>query len=144
MFSASAITIAVLSFIVSVGGAYGVGTWLFKKDRELEARRRRAAELAAKLQGFGLTRIPAILIDYSVGDYIGMAEDIVKTAELFMGDDAHVLAEFDDVYQGVLAAHLKTDAGRALLAAKLQDAVKPTDPSTVQNAPSANVVPNKS
>jgi hypothetical protein len=68
-----------------------------------------------------------------------MATKIHNLAELFLGGEAHVLAEFDDVYQNVLAAHLKTDAGRALLAAKLQDAVKATDPSSVTNAPGAQV-----
>lgn len=144
MYSASAITIAVLSFVVTCGGAYGLGCWLFKKDRELEARRRRAAELSAKLQSFGLVRIPAMLIDYSVGDYVQLAEDIVQTAELFMGDDAHILAEFEDVYEKVLTAQLGTAAGRALLAAKLQDAVAPTDPSAVKTAPTAQVSSSKS
>jgi hypothetical protein len=144
MYSASAITIAVLSFIVACGGAYGLGTWLFKKDRELEARRRRAAELAAKLQSFGLVRIPAMLLDYSVGDYIQLAEDIVKTAELFMGDDTHIMAEFEDVYEEVLNAKLNTVAGRTLLAAKLKDAMQPSDPTAVANAPTAQMTNAKS
>jgi hypothetical protein len=139
MFSASAVTIAVLSFILAVGAAYAAGCWLFKKDTEMENRRRAAGKLAAKLQEFGLSKIPEFLIDYSVGDYSGMATKIHNLAELFLGGEAHVLAEFDDVYQNVLAAHLKTDAGRALLAAKLQDAVKATDPSSVTNAPGAQV-----
>lgn len=139
MYSASAITIAVLSFIVAVGAAYAIGKWLFKKDTEMENRRRAAAKLAAKLQEFGLKKTPEFLIDYSVGDYSGMAKKIHDLAELFLSGEQHVLAELDDVYQNVLAAHLKTEAGRALLAAKLQDAVKDSDPSSVQNAPSAQV-----
>ena len=139
MYSASAITIAVLSFIVALGGAYALGKWLFKKDTEMENRRRAAAKLAAKLQEFGLKKTPEFLIDYSVGDYSGMAKKIHDLAELFLSGEQHVLAELDDVYQNVLASHLKTEAGRALLAAKLQDAVKDSDPSSVQNAPSAQV-----
>ena len=52
------------------------------------------------------------------------------------------MAEFDTVYQNVLAAHLKTDAGRALIAAKLQDAVTASDPTSVTNAPTASVTNN--
>jgi hypothetical protein len=139
MFSASAVTIAILSFILACGAAYAGGCWLFKKDTEMENRRRAAAKLAAKLQEFGLKKTPEFLIDYSVGDYSGMAKKIHDLAELFLSGEQHVLAEFDDVYQNVLASHLKTEAGRALLAAKLQDAVKDSDPSSVQNAPTANV-----
>lgn len=142
MFSLSAIVIAVLSLITSCGGGYALIGWVFKKDRALEARRRAAAQLASKVQAFGLVRIATILIDYSVGDYVGMAEDITKTAELFMGDEAHIMVELDSVYQNVLEAHLKTDAGRALLAAKLADAVQPTDPSSVANAPKTTVSPS--
>ena len=144
MFSASAVTIAVLSFILAVGAAYAAGCWLFKKDVEMENRRRAAGKLAAKLQEFGLKKIPDFLIDYSVGDYATMAKKLHDLAELFLSGEAHVLAEFDDVYQNVLAAHLNTAAGRALLAAKLQDAVTASDPSNVQNAPSASVTNNAS
>ena len=144
MFSASAITIAALSLVCSVGGAYALGCWLFKKDQELEDRRRAAAQLASSLQAYGLKKLPGILIDYSVGDYIGLAEDVVKLAEDFGSTDASIMAEFDSVYQNVLEAHLATAAGRALIAAKLQDAVAPSDPSSVSNAPTATVVPSKS
>ena len=50
MFSASAITIAVLSFIVAIGAAYAIGCWLFKEDKEMEDRRRAAAQFASSLQ----------------------------------------------------------------------------------------------
>lgn len=139
MFSASAVTIAILSFILAVGAAYAGGKWLFQKDTEIENRRRAAAKLAGKLQAYGLKKTPDFLIDYSVGDYSGMGKKIYNLAELFLSGEEHVLKELDDVYQNVLASHLKTEAGRALLAAMLQDAVKDTDPSSVQSAPSAQV-----
>ena len=144
MFSASAITIAVLSFIIACGAAYAAVTWLFKKDTEVENLRRGAAKLAAKLQEFGLKKIPEFLIDYSVGDYSGMLKKIEQLAELFLSGEVHVMQELDAVYQNVLAAHLKTEAGRTLLAAKLADAVKPSDPSAVTNAPTAQVTSPKS
>ena len=50
--------------------------WLFTKDTEIENRRRGAAKLAAKLQAIGLRKLPEFLIDYSVGDYSGMANKI--------------------------------------------------------------------
>ena len=69
------------------------------RDRESPAR---AAKLAAKLQEIGLRKLPEFLIDYSVGDYSGMANKIHMLAELFLGGDDPVLAEVDTVFRNVL------------------------------------------
>ena len=108
--------------------AYFVVKWLFIKDTEIENRRRAAARLAAKLQELGLRKTPEFLIDYSVGDYSGMANKIHMLAELFLGGDDPVLAEVDTVFRNVLDAKLKTDEGRALIAAKLAEATKAVTP----------------
>lgn len=144
MYSLSAIVICVLSFIVACGAAFAICKWAFSKDTEIENRRRAAAKLAAKLQAYGLKKTPEFLIDYSIGDYSGMAKKIHDLAELFLSGEEHVLKELDDVYQNVLAEQLKTEAGRALIAAKLHDAVQETDPSATQNAPAATVASTKS
>ena len=107
---------------------YFVVKWLFTKDTEIENRRRAAARLAAKLQELGLRKTPEFLIDYSVGDYSGMANKIHMLAELFLGGDDPVLAEVDSVFRNVLDAKLKTEEGRALLAAKLAEATKAVAP----------------
>lgn len=139
MYSMSAIVICILSFIVACGAAFAIAKWAFGKDTEIENRRRGAARLAAKLQAYGLKKTPEFLIDYSVGDYSGMAKKIHDLAELFMSGDEHVVKELDEVYQRVLEAKLMSADGRALIAAKLQDAVKVSDPASVQGAPSASV-----
>ena len=66
--------------------AYFLVKKMFEKDKELENRHRAAAKLAAKLQEVGLRRLPEFLIDYSVGDYAGMAHKIHLTSELFLND----------------------------------------------------------
>lgn len=101
--------------------AFFVVKWLLTKDTEVENRRRSAAKLAAVLQGIGLRKLPEFLIDYSVGDYSGMANKIHQTAELMLAGEGAVLAEVDTVFRNVLEAKLKTEEGRALLAAKLAD-----------------------
>ena len=131
MFSLNALVISVLIALVGFFGA----KWLFKKDTEKEDRRRGAAKLAAALRAYGLVKIPDFLIDYSVGDYSGMAEKIKRLAEMFMSGEATVLTEFDAVYERVLIEKLKTEAGRALIASKLADAVEIGDPSVVKDAP---------
>lgn len=124
--------------LVAVVGWVAV-KWLFQKDEAIEDRRRSAAKLAAALQAYGLRKLPELLIDYSVGDYSGMAARIKQATELLMSGDASLVAEFDQVFDRVLSQKLMTEAGRALIAAKLSDAVKPSDPMAVKVAPVAKV-----
>jgi hypothetical protein len=129
--------VIVIALIAVVG--WMAGKWLFQKDTELEERRRAAAKLAATLQGYGLTKIPDFLIDFSVGDRSGMAQKMKQLAELFRAGDQAVILEFDTVFEKVLGEKLKTEAGRALIAAKLTDASQTSDPAVVQAAPTAQV-----
>lgn len=129
--SSIAMTLLAVGFVALL--AYVVGKWLFRKDTEVEDRRRAAANLAGKLREMGLIQTPEFLVDYSVGDYSGMAHKIKKLADLFMSGEAGVIAEFKAVSGRVIDAQLKTEEGRALLAAKLSDSVKATDPSVVSS-----------
>ena len=123
------LTPAVIALCVCVPVlAYLLMKKLFEKDTEVENRRRAAAKLAAKLQEMGLRKLPEFLIDYSVGDYSGMANKIHMIAELFLSGDDPVLAEVDSVFRNVLDAKLKTDEGRAFIAAKLAEAMKAVTP----------------
>lgn len=132
----------VLSAIVAVGA--GVLAWkkFITVDQEVIERRKAAGHLAGTLKGFGLVKIPAFLIEYSTGDYIGMAEAIHDMAKDAMAGEDKVVAELKGVFDNVLTAVLKTDAGRALVAAKLADASKPSDPSSVAAAPQATTSPS--
>jgi hypothetical protein len=135
MLSVNTLVILVLIALVGFFGA----KWLFKKDTEIEDRRRGAARLAAVLKAYGLVRIPEFLIDYSVGDYSGMAEKIKSLAEVFLAGEEPVVKEFDVVFDRVLVEKLKTEAGRALIAAKLSDAARPSDVAVVQEAPTPTI-----
>ena len=130
-------TLVILALIAAVG--FLGAKWLFKKDTEIEDRRRGAAKLAASLKAYGLIRIPDFLIDYSVGDYSGMAEKMKTLAEMFVSGEEAVVTELDAVYERVLASKLKSVAGRALVASKLADAKKEADPSVVASAPAPAV-----
>lgn len=137
------ISSVVILALLAVVGFFLAKVW-FQKDTESEDRRRAAARLAAVLTNLGLKLIPEFLIDYSVGDYSGMVHKIADMARLFaQGEDA-VVKEFEVVFERVLDAKLRTDGGRALIAAKLADSRKPTDPTVVQNVlvqPPATVAP---
>jgi hypothetical protein len=133
----SASHVIVVALVAIVG--WVAVKWLFQKDEAIEDRRRSAAKLAAALQAYGLRKLPELLIDYSVGDYSGMAVRIKQATEMLMSGEASIAAEFDQVFDRVLAQKLMTEAGRALIAAKLSDAVKPSDPVSVKVAPVAKV-----
>jgi hypothetical protein len=109
--------------------AYFLAKWLFQKDTEKEARRMAAARLAGTLSKYGLKRMPALLLAYSVGDYGGMAKQIQSFAELLQTDEKHITSEFDDVFNNVLDVKLATPEGKALLAAKLTALTAPATPA---------------
>jgi len=135
MFSLSSVLICIL--LVALGAV--VAKWLFKKDTEVENRRRAAGQLAATLKSYGLVVLPDFLIDYSVGDYSGMGYKIKETAKLLAGSPEAVVKEFDGIFSRVLTAKLASEGGRTLLAAKLADAVKAGDTSVVTSAPAAKI-----
>ena len=120
--------------------AYAAVRWCFKKDTEIENRRRAAAKLAGVLRTFGLVKTPEFLIDYSVGDYSGMAERIKRLVELFTDGEEAVVKEFKAVFERCLDAKLLTEAGRAYIAAKLSDAAKVDDVDIVHDAPLPGVI----
>ena len=125
--------------VIASGVCYYLAAWLFKKDTESENRRRGAVKLASVLSALGLKKIPKFLEDYAVGDLSGMAHSIKELVELFVNGEEAVLAEFSQVFESCLVAKLKTETGRAYVAAKLSDAAEASDPSVVADAPTANV-----
>lgn len=134
MISASSAAICVLSIIVAIGAAFTIVKWLFKKDEQIEDRRRAAAELANKLSEVGLEKLPSFLVSYSVGDYSQMYFDLKEAAKLATSDPAAFMRQFEKVFVNILDAKLKTPEGRILIAAKLQDASDPSDSKVVQSA----------
>lgn len=115
-----------LSLIVVVLFCGIVGTWLFRKDTEVENRRRAAAQLAGVLSRYGLKRIPEFLLNYSVGDYSGMAKNIKDWVKLFVdGGEAEVIKEFDEVFSRVFEVKLMNPESRAYIQARLDATTLP-------------------
>ena len=122
----------ILAALFGAVAAYFLGrdviTRLFTVDAKLVARRRAASSLAGTLKTYGLERIPAILNDYSVADYVGMYDKIHEFAVVTGASEKAVLDEFEQVFANVLNAKLATSDGRALIAAKLAGAAPVVDP----------------
>lgn len=93
--------------VVAVGvAALCLGVALFRKDTEIENRRRSAIEAANVLRGHGLKEIPTLLTDYAVGDYSGLvtrAKDLSRR----LADPVLAEAEFNTVFERLLDAKLK-------------------------------------
>lgn len=139
MISLSAVAICVLSLIVIAGLAYVAAQWLYKKDTEVENRRKAAGKLAVELSKVGFVKLPEFLINYSVGDYSSMLHQMKNITELATGDPAAFMREFESVFNRLLDSKLSTEDGRVLIAAKLQQMAADTDPDVVHDAPHAVV-----
>lgn len=75
----------------------------FKVDKKIEARRRQAITLSSTLTANGMTWVPALLIDYAVGDYESVGVKLGHLA-ITIEKDPNLKAEFDTVFQKLLAS----------------------------------------
>jgi len=117
--------------IIALSGlcAWLAAKWLFKKDTEIENRRKNAAELAANLKKMGFVRLPELFLCYAVGDYSGMARQIADVAKALAGGEKSVLAECADVFKTLLDVNLRTPEGRELIRLRLAEADKVSAPA---------------
>lgn len=114
----------VIILALSVLAAWLAAKWLFKKDTEVENRRRAAGRLAAKLTELGFKELPEFFIAYSIGDYSGMAHILTQIAQKMMSGEKAVLAELEDVFTKLLTIKLGSAEGRHLVRTKLQEIEK--------------------
>jgi hypothetical protein len=117
----STLEIVLLCLVLAVLGV-ALAKWLYKKDEQIEDRRRAAARLAATLKSIGLNHTPEFLISYSVGDYSDMGVKLKQLVDLFLDGEEAVLREFGKVFKSCLEAKLKSKDGIAEIEAKLAEA----------------------
>ncbi len=103
----------ILKIIAAVFAGFFGFKFLVKTDTKIEKRRRGAAELAGRYREMGLVTIANLLLDYSMGDYTGMAGKVYG----FYGyaKENGLNAEFEAVYEKMLAAKLQDPEERAKL-----------------------------
>ena len=106
--------------LLFVALAFFAGMWLFRKDTEIENRRRQASSIAGVLKNtYGMTLIPGMLEDYSVGDYSGVARRIKDIAEILL-DPKKAAVEFGKVFEHILEQRMKDPEARAALLEKIE------------------------
>lgn len=119
------LTLSHIIIVVLAGiAAWFASKWLFKKDTEVENRRRAAGLLAAKLTEMGFKELPLFFIAYSIGDYSGMAHMLGTIAQKMMSGEKAVLAELEDVFGKLLTIKLNSTEGRHLVKTKLAEVEK--------------------
>lgn len=109
-----------LQIALVVLGGLVLGRFVYRKDTEIENRRREAINVASAARGFGLEKIPDLLISYAVGDYSGIAYSLKQAAKLAT-NEKELLAELDGAFQKILAKKLETPEGVVELEKKLAE-----------------------
>jgi hypothetical protein len=105
--------------LAAVAAYFGV-KWCFRKDTEIEGRRRKAIELSAKLTSMGFNSMAELFMDYAVGDYSGMFSKMSSVVERLRGNDKDVLADLSDVFDNLLKMKLACREGRTLVREELE------------------------
>ncbi|HZZ28482.1 MAG TPA: hypothetical protein VFE46_10815 [Pirellulales bacterium] len=126
MFLQEKTVVLVLGCMVAYFVARQIVTWY----RQITNRHKGAVRLAEWARGYGLTRLPNILLDYGTGDFVGAAEQIEEFVQLLEKAPGEVEKEFDSVFMNVLAKKLATQTGLAVVQAAVTDATKSKSTST--------------
>lgn len=120
--------------VIVLGLAYLVSKLLFKADKRIEARRRKAIDLSAALKANGMSWVPDLLIDYAVGDYESVGIKLGHAA-VDIAKDPALKSEFDTVFSKLLASKFQDPDAKAELEKMLENlghtiAPIPPEPST--------------
>ena len=127
------VVIWILSACVSLFVGFEVVKWALGANKKLEAKKRSAQALAAKLRDAGLKLIPQLLDDFVIGDWQDAADRIHEFARLVeVGGDAAITKELDGTFSNMLDAKLATPEGLALIQAKI--ACAPGSPGSGRRA----------
>jgi hypothetical protein len=90
-----------VSVLCAVFAAY----FFYRKDSEIETRRKHAIKCSQILSSMGFVKLPALLTDYAVGDYIRVAHDLELLASELLNPKS-LAAEVEQVFLNVLQAKL--------------------------------------
>jgi hypothetical protein len=90
-----------MSVLCAVFAAY----FFYRKDGEIEQRRKHAIKCSQILTSMGFVKLPALLTDYAVGDYIRVAHDLELLASELLNPKT-LAAEVEQVFLNVLQAKL--------------------------------------
>jgi hypothetical protein len=106
--------------VIVLAIAFLVAKVFFKVDKDVEARRRKAIDLSAALKANGMSWVPDLLIDYAVGDYESVGLKLGHVA-VDIAKDPNLKAEFDTVFQKLLASKFQDADAKAQLEKMLED-----------------------
>ena len=109
------VVIWVLVAIAAVIIGRQAGQWLFTGKKQISGLKRAAQSLAIALRAQGLTRTPAALEEFVIGDVDDLLVSIKDFATIVGAGNEAIIKELEATYDRVLGEKLKTPEGRALL-----------------------------
>ncbi|MHB1033260.1 MAG: hypothetical protein ACYC35_05065 [Pirellulales bacterium] len=116
------LTLKDAALVVSVAGClFGLGVWLFRKDDQIESRRKNAIDITAELKAAGLDFACPFFTDYAVGDYSGMFEEARRILARLKDPDERKLA-LAKLFAKQLEARLRDPDERGKIVKRLQEA----------------------
>lgn len=118
--------------VIVLAIAFLVSKLFFKVDKSVEARRRQAITLSSTLASNGMTWVPALLVDYAVGDYESVGVKLGHLA-ITIEKDPTLKAEFDTVFQKLLASKFQDPTAKTDLETMLENlghSLVPIPPAT--------------
>ncbi len=130
----------IVCIVLAAVASYFAVKWLFRKDTEIENRRRKAVELSARLTGLGFKSMAELFMDYAVGDYSGLFSKMAMVVERLRGNDKDILADLSDVFDNLMKMKLATQEGRSLVRSELESVERMLG-GTVESTPEPAVAP---
>ncbi len=133
----------IVAIALAVAAAWFGVKWAFRKDTEIEDRRRKAIDLSSRLTKMGFKSMALLFQDYAVGDYSGMFSKMAMVVEKLRGNDKDILADLSDVFDNLLKMKLALKEGRELVRSELESvermlsAAVPAAPAPAAPAPAA-------
>lgn len=100
-----------VTYVLIGAVAVVIGRFLYKKDTEVEERRRAAIKLSGVYRSAGLVHTSEFLEAYAVGDYSGMGKKVTQAAALLNDASAGEKA-LKDLVDRVRAAAAPTDPAK--------------------------------
>ena len=131
----------IVAIALAVAAAWFGVKWAFRKDTEIEDRRRKAIDLSSRLTKMGFKSMALLFQDYAVGDYSGMFSKMAMVVEKLRGNDKDILADLSDVFDNLLKMKLALKEGRELVRSELESvermlsAAVPAAPAPAAPAP---------
>jgi hypothetical protein len=100
-----------------------IGKWVQPKAEKLQEVKKDALELAIQLRANGLRVFPSMIEALVLGDAMDLVKKVHDFSQVAKNGNEAIVKELNATFDRVLEEKLKSPEGRAVIAARLQEAV---------------------